>query len=184
MPVAIDLLINHPDDSIRPRILHSNQEGPPSLVPRHQHLQVPRCCRSRSIVLRARTSFVTRPSRNCRAMYVPPDSPWRSEILYEARVYMPSSKLYARRCFVLLIVCTAGETVSAFWWTPAICQAHIVSVNRVSLARRSNRAKSSSPPGCSGGGRECRATSEWEIDRFITNLIECQRNSKSILFSE
>ena len=80
-------------------------------------------------------------------------------------------------------MCTAGEMVSAFWWTPAIRQAHIVSVNWVSLARRSNRAKSSSPLGCSGGGRGCMAKSEWGIGCFITNLIECQRNNKMILFS-
>ena len=74
--------------------LHSNREGPPSLVPRHQHLRDPRCCRSRPIVLRTRTSFVTRPSRNCRGMYVPPDSPRRSEVLYEACICMPSLQAF------------------------------------------------------------------------------------------
>ena len=47
----------------RDRTLYSTREGPPPLVPRHQHLQVPRCCRSRLIVLRTRTSFAARPIR-------------------------------------------------------------------------------------------------------------------------
>ena len=113
----------------------------------------------------------------CRGMYVPQDSPWRSEVLYEACIYMPSLQAFVETLRPQVLrpthLCTAGEMVSTFWWTPTIRQAHTVSVNRVSLARRSNRAKSSSPPGCSGGGRECRATSEWGIGRFITNLIEC-----------